>query len=277
RPSQQRRLLPPHRIQAPLLSGTRGRGGSVARAAARYARRSACRSATCSREEAVGVRGAHVPAQSRVAPRVLPSLRRAFPPVDGIAAVCRAALEGAAVGSAIVLREKGHWVGDDGAGGLKPSVTRASVVGPAAFVSVYARSPRSSAHRRGTPRRPTSPSAASRQSGCRMATGSGTTRPATTHRSRMSSANTRTPSNHRTRYRLFPCLLTATEDSPSSGEGGMRHGAAGESDIRGVPRLRQRDAANPLARGRRRQARPNRHRGQPETLRGNAGAIGGPA
>src|SRR5439155_26255961 len=119
-----------------------------------YARRSACRSATCSREEAVGVRGALVPAPSRVAPRVLPSLRRAFPPVDGIAAVCRAALEGAAVGSAIVLREKGHWVGDDGAGGLKPSVTRASVVGPAAFVSVYARSPRSSAHRRGTPRRP---------------------------------------------------------------------------------------------------------------------------
>src|SRR3989442_13966091 len=111
-------------------------------------------------------------------------LRRAFPPVDGIAAVCRAALEGAAVGSAIVLREKGHWVGDDGAGGLKPSVTRASVVGPAAFVSVYARSPRSSAHRRGTPRRPTSPSAASRQSGGRMATGSGTTRPATTRASR---------------------------------------------------------------------------------------------
>ncbi len=47
--------------------------------------------------------------------------------------MCRAALEGAAVGSAIALREKDHWVGDGGAGGLKPSATCASVVGPAAF------------------------------------------------------------------------------------------------------------------------------------------------
>src|SRR2546428_808645 len=54
--------------------------GNVPRAAARYARRSACRSTTCSREEAVGVRGAHVPAPSRVAPRVLPSPEEGLPP-----------------------------------------------------------------------------------------------------------------------------------------------------------------------------------------------------
>src|SRR5207247_11136247 len=72
-------------------------------------------------------------APSRVALRVLPSPGEGLPPIDGIAAVCRAALEGAAVGSAIALREKGHWVGDGGAGGLKPSATCASVVGPAAF------------------------------------------------------------------------------------------------------------------------------------------------
>jgi len=57
----------------------------------------------------------------------------------------------------------------------------------------------------------------------------------------------------------------------------VRHGADGEYVIPGVPRLREPDAANPLARGRRRQARPIEHRWQPESLRGNAGATGGPA
>src|SRR5437899_11137283 len=37
-------------------------------------------------------------APSRVALRVLPSPDEGLPPIDGIAAVCRAALEGAAVG-----------------------------------------------------------------------------------------------------------------------------------------------------------------------------------
>jgi len=46
------------------------------------------------------------PTPSRVAPRVLPSPEEGLPPVDGIAAVCRAALEGAAVGSAMPLRER---------------------------------------------------------------------------------------------------------------------------------------------------------------------------
>src|SRR5882724_910881 len=45
-------------------------------------------------------------APSRVAPRVLPSPGEGLPPVDGIAAVCRAALGGATVGSAIPLRER---------------------------------------------------------------------------------------------------------------------------------------------------------------------------
>ena len=45
-------------------------------------------------------------APSRVVPRVLPSPGEGLPPVDGIAAVCRAALGGATVGSAIPLRER---------------------------------------------------------------------------------------------------------------------------------------------------------------------------
>src|SRR5438876_3698498 len=156
------------------------------------------------RGERLPPRGARPPrparsaaAPSRVAPRILPSLEEGLPPVDGIAAVCRAALGGGYGRVGYAPSGKG-LVEDGGAGGLKPSATlRASVADPAAFASVYAQSPRSSAHRRGTPRRPTSPSAASRQSGWRMATESGTRRPPTTHRSCMSSANTRTPSNHR--------------------------------------------------------------------------------
>src|SRR5436309_12269030 len=65
------------------------------------------------RGERLPPRGARPPrparsaaAPSRVAPRVLPSPEEGLPPVDGIAAVCRAALEGAAVGSAMPLRER---------------------------------------------------------------------------------------------------------------------------------------------------------------------------
>src|SRR2546427_10004853 len=114
-------------------------------------------------------------APSRVAPRVLPSPGEGFPPVDGIAAVCRAALGGGYGRVGYTPSGKG-LVEDGGAGGLKPSATlRASVADPAVFVSVYGQSPCCSAHRCGTPRRPTSPGEASVQSGCRMTTGSGTT------------------------------------------------------------------------------------------------------
>src|SRR5207245_3623423 len=137
------------------------------------------------------------PRRRGLRPRVLPSPGEGLPPVDGIAAVCRAALGGGYGRVGYTPSGKG-LVEDGGAGGLKPSATlRASVADPAAFVSVCGQSPCCSAHRRGTPRRPTLPGEASVQSGCRMTTESGTTRPPTTHMSRMSSANTRTPSNHR--------------------------------------------------------------------------------
>src|SRR5439155_15189663 len=72
-------------------------------------------------------------------------------PRDWSSDVCSSDL--AAVGSAIALREKGHWVGDGGAGGLKPSATCASVVGPAAFFTRRAPvAPPSAVARRGARR-----------------------------------------------------------------------------------------------------------------------------
>src|SRR2546426_12761136 len=92
------------------------------------------------RGERLPPRGARPPrparsaaAPSRVAPRVLPSPEEGLPPVDGIAAVCRAALGGGDGRVGYTPSGKG-LVEDGGAGGLKPSATlRASVADPAAF------------------------------------------------------------------------------------------------------------------------------------------------
>src|SRR5439155_18818021 len=73
------------------------------------------------------------PAPSRVAPRVLPSPEEGLPPVDGIAAGCRATFGGGYGRVGYAPSGKG-LVEDGGAGGLKPSATlRASVADPAAF------------------------------------------------------------------------------------------------------------------------------------------------
>src|SRR5437667_4489928 len=109
------------------------------------------------RGERLPPRGARPPrparsaaAPSRVAPRVLPSPEEGLSPVDGIAAVCRAALGGGYGRVGYTPSGKG-LVEDGGAGGLKPSATlRASVADPAAFFTRRAPvAPPSAAVRRG--------------------------------------------------------------------------------------------------------------------------------